>query len=138
MAKQIVLPQWGMEMQDGIIIKWLKQEGDPIQEGEPLVEIETEKIETELESTAAGIIAHILVPEGSTVPIRTVLAIVADPGEVVPRPAATSTASAARACRWCAAPWLPSSRRVTRSCSPARRCVRASSTTATAEFWPTP
>ena len=94
MAVEILLPQWGMEMQDGTIISWLKQEGDPIQEGEPLVEIETEKIETELESIASGIIAHILVPEGATVPIRTVLAIVAEPGEEAPRPAGTALAGA--------------------------------------------
>ncbi|MGH8072105.1 MAG: 2-oxo acid dehydrogenase subunit E2 [Candidatus Entotheonellia bacterium] len=86
MAHEIVLPQWGMEMQDAIIVKWLKQEGDSIQEGEPLVEVETAKIETEMESTASGVLAHILVPEGATVPIRTVLAIVAAPGEQVPRP----------------------------------------------------
>jgi pyruvate dehydrogenase E2 component (dihydrolipoamide acetyltransferase) len=97
MAKEILLPQWGMEMQDGIVVEWLKQEGDPVQEGEPLVAIETEKIQTELESIASGILAHILVPEGSTVPIRTVLAIVADPGEEVPRPAAAPPAAAAPA-----------------------------------------
>jgi pyruvate dehydrogenase E2 component (dihydrolipoamide acetyltransferase) len=86
MAQEIVLPQWGMEMQDAVIVKWLKQEGDSIEEGEPLVELETAKIATELESTASGVVAHILVPEGATVPIRTVLAIVAAPGEQVPRP----------------------------------------------------
>jgi pyruvate dehydrogenase E2 component (dihydrolipoyllysine-residue acetyltransferase) len=86
MAHEIVLPQWGMEMQDATIVRWLKQEGDPVQEGEPIVEIETAKIETEMESTAAGVLAHILVPEGATVPIRTVLAIVTAPGEQVPRP----------------------------------------------------
>jgi pyruvate dehydrogenase E2 component (dihydrolipoyllysine-residue acetyltransferase) len=86
MAHEIVLPQWGMEMQDAIIVKWLKQEGDSVQAGEPLVEVETAKIETEMESTASGVLAHILVPEGVTVPIRTVLAIIAVPGEQVPRP----------------------------------------------------
>ena len=92
MAREIVLPQWGMEMQDATIVKWLKQEGDSIQEGEPLVEVETAKIETEMESTASGVLAHILVPEGATVPIRTVLAIVAAPGEQVPRPALATSA----------------------------------------------
>src|ERR687887_2438656 len=86
MAQEIVLPQWGMEMQDATVVRWLKQEGEPIQEGEPLVELETAKIATELESIASGVVAHILVPEGATVPIRTVLAIVAAPGEQVPRP----------------------------------------------------
>jgi pyruvate dehydrogenase E2 component (dihydrolipoamide acetyltransferase) len=93
MAEEIVLPQWGMEMQDAMIVKWLKQEGDAVQVGEPLVEVETAKIETEMESTASGVLAHILVPEGATVAIRTVLAIVAAPGEQVPRPPAASAAT---------------------------------------------
>ena len=66
MAEEIVLPQWGMEMQDATIVKWLKQEGDAVQVGEPLVEVETAKIETEMESTASGVLAHILVPEGAS------------------------------------------------------------------------
>jgi pyruvate dehydrogenase E2 component (dihydrolipoamide acetyltransferase) len=95
MAQEIVLPQWGMEMQDATVVKWLKQEGDPVQEGEPLVELETAKIATELESIASGVVAHILIPEGATVPIRTVLAIVAAPGEQVARPAGTAPAGTA-------------------------------------------
>ena len=86
MAEEIVLPRWDVEMHDATIVKWLKQEGDAVQAGEPLVELETAKIETEMESTASGVLAHILVPEGATVAIRTVLAIVAAPGEQVPRP----------------------------------------------------
>src|SRR5262245_14684940 len=91
MAHEIVLPQWGMEMQDATVVRWLKQEGDAVQEGEPLVELETAKIATELESTASGVVAHILVSEGAIVPIRTVLAIVAAPGEQVPRPPGTAS-----------------------------------------------
>ena len=87
MATEIVLPQWGMDMQDGTIVKWLKQEGDSVVEGEPIVEVETAKIQTELESTASGILVHIMVAEGTIVPVRGLLAIVADPGEEVPRPA---------------------------------------------------
>ena len=87
MATEIVLPQWGMEMQDGTIVKWLKQEGDSVEEGEPIVEVETAKIQTELESTVSGILVHIMVAEGTIVPVRGLLAIVADPGEEVPRPA---------------------------------------------------
>jgi pyruvate dehydrogenase E2 component (dihydrolipoamide acetyltransferase) len=86
MAWEIVLPQWGMEMQDGTIVRWLKKEGDAVEEGEPIVEVETAKIQTELESTASGILAHIVAPEGALVPIRGVLAVIAAPGEEVPRP----------------------------------------------------
>jgi len=95
MATEIVLPQWGMEMQDGTIVKWLKQEGDLVEEGEPIVEIETAKIQTELESTASGILVHIMVAEGTLVPVRGLLCIVADPGEEVQRPATTTPQSPA-------------------------------------------
>ena len=88
MAWEIVLPQWGMEMQDGTIVRWLKMEGDSVEEGEPIVEVETAKIQTELESTASGILAHIVAPEGAIVPIRGLLAVIAAPGEEVPCPAA--------------------------------------------------
>ena len=97
MATEVLLPQWGMEMQDGTIVKWLKKEGDTVEEGEPLVEVETAKLETEMESIASGVVAHILVPEGATVPIRTTLAIIASPGEDVPRPAGVTPPVAAPA-----------------------------------------
>ncbi len=48
MATEVRLPQWGMEMAEGTIVKWLKKEGDAIKEGEPLVEVETANIDTEL------------------------------------------------------------------------------------------
>ena len=94
MATEIMLPQWGMEMQDGTVVKWLKDEGDPVEEGEPLVEIETAKLTSEMESTASGVLAHILVQVGETVPVRAVLGIVAAPGETVPRPERAATAAA--------------------------------------------
>ena len=81
MASEIVLPQWGMEMQDGTIVRWLKQEGDTVAEGEPIVEVETAKLQTELESTASGILSRIVAQEGEIVPIRGVLCVIAEPGE---------------------------------------------------------
>ena len=92
MASEVVLPQWGMEMQDGVIVRWLKQEGDAVQEGEPLVEIETSKMQTELESTVSGVLDRIVAQEGEIVPIRGVLCIIADPGEVTERPVAAASA----------------------------------------------
>ena len=86
MPTNVLLPQWGMNMQDGTLLKWLKNEGDVVEEGDSLVEIETAKINSDLESPASGVIAHILVSEGSTVDVGTVLAIIAAPGEDVPRP----------------------------------------------------
>ena len=89
MASEIVLPQWGMEMQDGVIVRWLKNEGDAVQEGEPLVEIETAKMQTELESTVSGVLDRIVAQEGDIVPIRGVLCVIAEPGEVTERPEVT-------------------------------------------------
>ena len=97
MASEIVLPQWGMEMQDGTIVRWLKQEGDTIEEGEPIVEVETAKLQTELESTASGILSRIVAQEGEIVPIRGVLCVIAEPGEEIAAAAAPAPASAATA-----------------------------------------
>jgi pyruvate dehydrogenase E2 component (dihydrolipoamide acetyltransferase) len=100
MASEIVLPQWGMEMQDGTIVRWLKQEGDTVAEGEPIVEVETAKLQTELESTTAGILSRIVAQEGEIVPIRGVLCVIAEPGEELApsaAPAAPVGASAAPA-----------------------------------------
>jgi len=97
MSTDVILPQWGMNMQEGTLVKWLKREGDPVSQGEPLVEVETAKINSELESPAAGVVAHILAAEGSTVPVGSVVAIIAAPGEVVARPASIAPAAPARA-----------------------------------------
>ena len=92
MASEIVLPQWGMEMQDGTIVRWLKQEGDTVAEGEPIVEVETAKLQTELESTAAGVLSRIVAQEGEIVPIRGVLCVIAEPGEEIAPPPAPAAA----------------------------------------------
>ncbi len=95
MASEIVLPQWGMEMQDGTIVRWLKQEGDTVAEGEPIVEVETAKLQTELESTASGILSRIVAQEGAIVPIRGVLCVIAEPGEELAPSAAPAPAPGA-------------------------------------------
>ena len=94
MASEIVLPQWGMEMQDGTIVRWLKQEGDSVAEGEPIVEVETAKLQTELESTASGILSRIVAQEGEIVPIRGVLCVIAEPGEELAPSAAPAAPTA--------------------------------------------
>ena len=95
MPTEILLPQWGMEMDEGTVVRWLKKEGDQVQEGEPLVEIETAKLTTELESFASGTLARIVVPEGDTVPIRAVLAVITAPGEAMPASVAEAPAAPA-------------------------------------------
>ena len=99
MATNVLLPQWGMNMEDGTLTKWLVGEGDEIAEGQPLVEVETAKINSELESPASGVVAHIMAAEGSLVKVGELVAIIAEPGENPPRPepgAPTSPAAARR------------------------------------------
>ncbi|MBT4520830.1 MAG: biotin attachment protein [Halieaceae bacterium] len=73
MAVNICVPQWGMGITEGRIVKWLKAEGESITEGEPLVEIETAKAVQELESPASGTLTRILVKEQTVVPVREVI-----------------------------------------------------------------
>ena len=60
MATSIFLPQWGMGMQEATIIKWLKKEGDLVKKGEPLVEVESSKVNAEVESSVDGYLIKIV------------------------------------------------------------------------------
>ena len=73
---EVLLPQWGMGMSEGSIVTWLKKVGDSVVEDEPLAEVEAEKVEEILESPATGTLVEILVKEGETVEVRTVIAII--------------------------------------------------------------
>jgi len=81
MPTRVLLPQWGMGMNDGTIVKWLKQEGDAVEEGDPLCEVESAKVNSEVESPGAGTLARIVVPEGMTVDTGTLLAVLLAVGE---------------------------------------------------------
>lgn len=71
MAKlKVLLPQFGMGMQDGEIVRWLKAIGDTVADGEPLVEIEAAKTTVEVPSPAAGTLIEIVAEEGDTVDVR--------------------------------------------------------------------
>ncbi len=80
MAIEVRLPQYGMGMQEGTIVQWLKQEGDRVEAGDLLAEIEAEKATEELAAPESGVLDQILVPEGTTVPVRELLALL-DPGD---------------------------------------------------------
>ncbi len=70
----VLLPQYGMGMQDGDITKWLKAVGDSVTEGEALVEVEAAKTTVEVPAPVSGTLVEILAPEGETVEVRTVIA----------------------------------------------------------------
>ena len=81
MSAPIILPQWGMGMNDGEIVKWLKGIGDPVAKGDQLVEIESSKVNAEVEATADGTLGRIDVEEGRIVDVGTVLGYVLEAGE---------------------------------------------------------
>lgn len=81
MPVPIILPQWGMGMNDGEIIKWLKSVGDPVANGDQLVEIESAKVNAEVESTADGMLGRIDVEAGRIVDVGTVLGYVLEAGD---------------------------------------------------------
>lgn len=76
MATEFQMPMLGEVMEEGLIVNWLKQEGDSVERGEALLEVETDKATMEVESTASGVLKKILVPEGETVPVNTTLALI--------------------------------------------------------------
>ena len=81
MPGNIILPQWGMGMNEGQVVKWLKAVGDPVLKGDPLVEIESTKVSAEVEATADGTLGRIIVEEGKTVPVGTILGLLLESGE---------------------------------------------------------
>ena len=80
---EVVMPQMGVSVSEGTILKWLKQEGETIEADEPLLEISTDKVDTEVPSPGSGVVQQILVAEGETVDVGTRLAVIAPEGAAV-------------------------------------------------------
>ena len=96
MAVDVVMPQMGESIFEGTITKWLKKPGDKIERDEPLFEISTDKVDAEIPSPSAGVLKEIKVPEGQTVPIQTIVAVIEGAGSAAtsaPAPAPTPAAS---------------------------------------------
>ena len=83
MVDKIFLPQWGMGMQEATIIKWLKSEGDNVKKGDPVVEVESSKVNAEVEATSDGILLKIKENEGEVVKVGGVLAFIGKEGETI-------------------------------------------------------
>jgi pyruvate/2-oxoglutarate dehydrogenase complex dihydrolipoamide acyltransferase (E2) component len=81
MPRNVYLPQWGMGMSDATIIKWLVNEGDLVKKGDHLVEVESSKVNAEIESPAEGKIGKIKSQEGEVVKVGEVVAIIVGEGE---------------------------------------------------------
>jgi 2-oxoglutarate dehydrogenase E2 component (dihydrolipoamide succinyltransferase) len=99
MAVDVVMPQMGESIFEGTITKWLKKPGDKVERDEPLFEISTDKVDAEIPSPSAGVLKEIKIPEGQTVPIQTVVAVIDGAGSAAasaPAPAAAAPAAAAK------------------------------------------
>jgi pyruvate dehydrogenase E2 component (dihydrolipoamide acetyltransferase) len=78
------MPMLGMAQETGKVLRWLKQDGDTVRKGEPLLEVETDKVTVEIEAPADGTLAGVRVPEGTEVPVGEVIALVLAEGEAAP------------------------------------------------------
>src|SRR5260221_1932215 len=93
MPTKVIMPQLGESVVEGTVSKWLKQVGDRIEAFEPLLEVSTDKVDTEVSAPASGVILQIYVAEGTTVERGVLLAMIRQPGEAVPDAPATGTAT---------------------------------------------
>jgi pyruvate dehydrogenase E2 component (dihydrolipoamide acetyltransferase) len=100
MAVDVVMPQMGESIFEGTITKWLKKPGDKVERDEPLFEISTDKVDAEIPSPSAGVLKEIKIPEGQTVPIQTIVAVIDGGGAATaaptPAPPAAKPAPAAQ------------------------------------------
>ncbi len=95
MADEVKLPRLGQGMESGTIVKWLKSEGDRIEKGEPLYELDTDKVTQEVEAEASGVLLKIAVQEGE-VPVGETIAVIGEEGEETPDLSSGSNGSAAQ------------------------------------------
>ena len=83
MPTDVIMPQMGESIFEGTITKWLKKPGDPVEKDEPLFEISTDKVDAEIPSPIAGVLSEIKFPEGATVQVNTVVAVLSENGSSV-------------------------------------------------------
>lgn len=94
MAVEFTMPQLGLTMTEGTVVQWLKSIGDSVALGDLIVEVETEKVNYQVESTLEGVLLEILVPEGNIAIVKAPLAVIGQPGEKVERaPISSETAA---------------------------------------------
>src|SRR5437870_12446199 len=95
-AIDVVMPQMGVSVSEGTITKWLKQQGERVEADEPLLEISTDKVDTEVPSPGSGTLTQILVQEGETVDIGTKVGRIGGDGAAPSAPTEPATAAAAK------------------------------------------
>jgi pyruvate dehydrogenase E2 component (dihydrolipoamide acetyltransferase) len=86
LSSQVTLPRLGQGMESGTIVRWLKSEGDQVEKGEPLYELDTEKVTQEVEADASGVLLKILATEGDEIEVGKAIAVIGEEGEEVAPP----------------------------------------------------
>ena len=99
MATAILLPKLGLTMEEGTVVSWLKAEGDEVKKGDPILEIETDKLTNEVEAPTDGVLLKIITGEGETVPVSATIGYVGEAGESVPEDGGTTAVPEAGATR---------------------------------------
>ena len=137
---EVVMPQMGVSVSEGTVTRWLKQPGDTIALDEPLLEISTDKVDTEIPSPGEGVLAEVRVQEGETVEVGTVLAVIAPAGAAPteapavepPPPPSRPRRPSPRGARAAAGPEPPAAPADARPTPPPRRRSRSRAPAATA------
>src|SRR5215470_4447938 len=135
MAVDVVMPQMGESIFEGTITKWLKKPGDKVERDEPLFEISTDKVDAEIPSPSAGVLKEIKIPEGQTVPIQTIVAVIDGAGSAAasaPAPAKAASPASAPAPAASSAP-VPAPARPAAPAAPAVAASAAASAPAPTE-----
>lgn len=81
MAVKVIMPQAGQDLETGMVKQWHKAVGDPVEKGEAIVQIETEKVNLDVEAPASGVLLRIVVPEDTETAIFSTIGIIGQPGE---------------------------------------------------------
>src|SRR5512140_852545 len=93
----VIMPQMGESIVEGTLSRWMKKLGEPVKRDEPIFEISTDKVDAEIPSPSAGVLAEIKVQEGQTVPVQTVVAVIeTEAGAAVAAAPAAPAAPAAK------------------------------------------
>ena len=84
MPKEVIMPALGMAQDEGILLRWLKKEGEMVQAGEPLMEVATDKVDVQVEAPATGMLTAVTAQEGDEIPVGQVIGLIAAEGEELP------------------------------------------------------
>lgn len=109
MPTDVIMPALGMAQEKGILISWLKAEGESVAKGEPLMEVETDKATVEVEAPASGILANVTAAPSDEVPVGKTIAVILAPGEALPKESSKTATPSPTAAISIALPPSPSS-----------------------------